>query len=77
MKHAIVLAAAAALGLAGCVVHPHGRHHGPVVVIPAAHVHGDHCGHYQHGGAWRHLEGHHHGAGCGHVFRGGVWIFVD
>ena len=41
------------------------------------HIHSDHCGHFQHRGAWYHSHGHRHGPGCGHHFRGGFWVVVD
>lgn len=64
----------------GCIVARHGNHHhvyGPAVVIGAGHIHSDHCGHFQHRGAWYHSHGHRHGPGCGHHFRGGFWVVVD
>lgn len=75
---AILLVGGAA---AGCIVHGpgpgHHRVYGPAVVIGAAHVHSDHCGHFHYGGHWYHSHGHRHGPGCGHHFRGGMWIVVD
>jgi hypothetical protein len=72
----LLLAAVAAIGLSGCIVH-RGHVHGPAVVIGRDHRHDDHCGHYFHKGNWHHHPGHIHRAGCGHLFRGGIWIVVD
>jgi hypothetical protein len=80
MKGLLILAVQACLGLGGCIVHGHGKRahvHGPVVVVPVAHVHSHSCGHYYHNGGWHHHAGHVHAGGCGHAFRGGMWVFLD
>ncbi len=72
----ILFASIVGAGLSGCVVRAHGSGHGHggvEVVIPALHVHDDHCGHYYHGDRWYHHHGHRHGHGCGHVYIGGRW----
>jgi hypothetical protein len=67
-------AAAGLAGLSGCIVHGHGDGGGGVeVIIPVAHVHTDHCGHYYYRDRWYVYNGHHHGPGCGHVYFGGRW----
>ena len=80
MKALLAGIAVAAFGMAGCIVHGHGKRahiHGPVVVIPVGHVHSHSCGHYYHQGGWYHSHGHVHVGGCGHLFRGGLWIVAD
>jgi hypothetical protein len=65
------------LFVGGCVVHAHGHAHHRPVVVEAAHIHSDHCGHYHWRGQWYISHGHRHGPGCGHVHRGGMWIVID
>src|SRR5687767_10956401 len=73
---ALSLAAAAALGSAGCVVRAHGHGH-TAVVISAGHFHSDHCGHYYWRGGWYIMNSHRHSVGCGHLYRSGIWIYDD
>lgn len=74
----VALALAGLVASTGCLV-PHRRHGhwGVAVVIPHAHVHDHHCGHYRYGGNWFHIKGHVHAAGCGHSHVNNVWIAQD
>src|SRR5678810_728181 len=71
---ALLVSAAAAIPLTGCVVHGHAH---TAVVIETGHVHGDYCGHYYWHGGWYVMANHHHTSGCGHVYRYNMWIYDD
>lgn len=73
---ALLLVAATASGCRRHVI-VHEKKNGDIVVIERGHIHSDHCGHFFHGGHWRHHHGHVHRHGCGHHFRGGIWVVVD
>ena len=71
---ALLVIAACAIPLVGCVVHGHTH---TEVVIESGHIHGDACGHYYYHGGWYIVANHRHYDGCGHVYRSNMWIYDD
>ena len=82
----VLLAAAAAGAMSGCVVmkDEHGNTH--LVLLdgpePVGHVdtvschHHDSCGHYWYNGSWYVYQGHRHGPSCGHYYHNGRWVLA-